>query len=141
MDKKIQPRGIRNCNPLNIIKGYNWKGLRPEQTDSKFCQFESMFFGWRAALILLRNYIEGRTSSRVKYNTIEKVINRWAPITENATQRYIDNVAEDLGIDPRETFSFSDKEIICQMVASMAFVECGHRFDVEDIESVYDCII
>ena len=51
------PRGIRNNNPLNIRKGNNWKGERPNQTDKEFEEFESMQMGLRAAFILLRNYM------------------------------------------------------------------------------------
>ena len=36
------PRGIRNNNPLNIRKGNNWKGERPNQTDKAFEEFETM---------------------------------------------------------------------------------------------------
>lgn len=44
------PRGIRNCNPLNIRRSAaKWKGLCAQQNDASFCQFESMEWGWRAA--------------------------------------------------------------------------------------------
>ena len=55
MSTEREHRGVRNCNPLNIVHGSKWKGLRPEQTDPRFCQFVSMQYGWRAALIILRN--------------------------------------------------------------------------------------
>ena len=49
------PRGIRNNNPLNIRRTAKdqWKGLRAQQTDASFCQFERLEFGWRAAFYLL----------------------------------------------------------------------------------------
>ena len=49
------PRGIRNNNPLNIRRTAKdqWKGLRAQQTDASFCQFERMEYGWRAAFYLL----------------------------------------------------------------------------------------
>ena len=51
------PRGIRNNNPLNIRKSKDqWQGMRREQTDSAFCQFENLAYGWRAAFKLL--YVE-----------------------------------------------------------------------------------
>ena len=50
----MEPRGIRNCNPLNIIRSKSkWLGMRREQTDKKFVQFKEMKYGWRAALVLL----------------------------------------------------------------------------------------
>ncbi len=48
------PRGIRNNNPLNIRRSKDkWQGLRALQTDTAFCQFETMAYGWRAAFVLL----------------------------------------------------------------------------------------
>ena len=43
------PRGIRNNNPLNIRRSKDqWQGLRAQQTDASFCQFETLEYGWRA---------------------------------------------------------------------------------------------
>ena len=48
------PRGIRNNNPLNIRRSKDqWQGMKKEQTDSAFCQFENLAYGWRAAFKLL----------------------------------------------------------------------------------------
>ena len=48
------PRGIRNNNPLNIRRSKDqWQGLRAQQTDAQFCQFETLEYGWRAAFYLL----------------------------------------------------------------------------------------
>lgn len=134
------PRGIRNNNPLNIRKGNNWIGERKPQTDPDFEEFTSMEFGLRAAFILLRNYIQGKPPAWVKYNTINKIIRRWAPETENATQRYIDFVAKDTGIDARQVISFSDRKMMVAIVSAMAMVECGVRLDPQVIESAYDMI-
>ena len=47
------PRGIRNNNPLNIRRSKDkWKGMRAVQSDAQFVQFESLEWGWRAALAL-----------------------------------------------------------------------------------------
>ncbi len=47
------PRGIRNNNPLNIRRTRDkWKGMKALQSDAQFAQFESMEWGWRAALAL-----------------------------------------------------------------------------------------
>ena len=95
----ISSRSLRNNNPLNIRRGKNqWKGLRAQQEDRDFCQFESLEYGWRAAFVLLmRTYY-------VKYqtDTIRKIVARWAPEIENDTQRYIYFVSEWTGIDADE---------------------------------------
>ena len=84
------PRGIRNNNPLNIRRTAKdqWQGLRAQQTDASFCQFESLEYGWRAALYRLF--------------TIRAIINKWAPPQENLTATYIANVSRLTGIPPDE---------------------------------------
>lgn len=136
----MEPRGIRNNNPLNIRKGNNWKGERPHQTDKAFEEFESLQMGIRAGFIILRRYITGYNGLSQKYNTIEKIVRRWAPPTENATRKYIDFVAKDMALDPRCAVSFKDKPTMVSLVYSMIFVECGQRVSKDIISSAYDLL-
>ena len=91
------PRGIRNNNPLNIRRSKDqWKGLRAQQTDAQFCQFETLEYGWRAAFYLLtRTYYH-----KYRLFTIKAIISKWAPPNENQTARYIENVCRLTQIDP-----------------------------------------
>ena len=93
------PRGIRNNNPLNIRRSRDqWKGMRMQQTDPSFCQFESLEWGWRAAFWLLtRNYYH-----KYRLFTIRAIISKWAPPCENKTEAYIRNVCRLTGIGPDE---------------------------------------
>lgn len=87
---KIDTRGVRNCNPMNVRRGSPWKGQTPRQTDKQFCQFQSMLWGLRAGIMTLRTYV-------IKYriNTIPYMIARWAPPSDgNATGVYIERVAD-----------------------------------------------
>ena len=136
----MEPRGIRNNNPLNIRKGNNWKGERPIQTDKAFEEFETMQYGIRAGFIILRKYVTGYMGLTQKFNTIELIIKRWAPPTENSTQKYIDFVSKDTGIPARQHVSFKDKTKMVAIVDAMIFVECGQRIDREIISSAYDMI-
>ena len=136
----MEPRGIRNNNPLNIRKGNNWKGERPKQTDKAFEEFVSMEYGIRAGFIILRKYITGYNGITTKFNTIELIVRRWAPPTENATQKYIDFVARDMGISPHLRLSFGNKSHMVNLVYAMIFVECGQRVDKNIISSAYDMI-
>ena len=136
----MEPRGIRNNNPLNIRKGSNWKGERPVQTDKAFEEFQTMQYGIRAGFVILRKYITGYNGITQKFNTIEKIVCRWAPPTENATQRYIDFVAKDMGISPNRTIAFSNRSLMVDLVYAMIFVECGQRVDKDIISSAYDML-
>ena len=93
------PRGIRNNNPLNIRRSKDqWKGMRMQQTDASFCQFETLEYGWRAAFYLLtRTYYH-----KYRLFTIRAIISKWAPPHENKTEAYIANVSKLTGIGPDE---------------------------------------
>ena len=124
----MTPRGIRNNNPLNIRRSRDkWKGLKAEQTDAAFCQFETMEYGWRAAFWLLtRTYYH-----KYRLFTIRSIIQKWAPPHENNTQAYIDNVSRLTGIPPDEPIGIpSDQPARWMMVATaMAIQENGTTLD------------
>lgn len=79
--------GIANRNPLNIryIASNRWLGLHPSHPCVKgFCSFLHFDYGYRAALLQMRNYV-----CRYGCDTPEKIIRRWAPPSENDTELYI----------------------------------------------------
>ena len=132
------PRGIRNNNPLNIRKGNNWKGERQHQSDPSFEEFESLQMGLRAGFIILRNYQRISLAPKMRANTIRKIINRWAPTSENNTLKYIETVAKRSGLNPDELIAFRDKPRMLAVVEAMCFVECGQAIDVVLVSSAYD---
>lgn len=140
MDKAITPRGIRNNNPLNIRKGNDWKGERPEQKDKAFEEFTSMEYGIRAGFIILRKYITGYNGLTQKFNTIEKMISRWAPTVENNTSAYISQVSKMTGIPANLKISFSQRSFMVAIVDAMIYMECGQHVDKQLIESAYDMV-
>lgn len=140
MDKKIEPRGIRNNNPLNIRKGNNWKGEIQPQSDKSFEQFESMQYGIRAGFIILRKYMTGYNGLTQKFNTINKIISRWAPSSENNTKAYIDQVEKLTGIPRHQQLSFTERSFMVALVDAMIRVECGQPVDKNIIESAYDMV-
>lgn len=88
-------RGLRNNNPGNIRRtGVSWQGMAPTQSDASFIQFISPEYGIRAMARILKNYIAGG------YNTIQEIINRWAPPIENDTGAYVRAVSSSLGVAP-----------------------------------------
>lgn len=132
------PRGIRNNNPLNIRKGNNWKGERQPQSDPSFEEFESIQMGLRAGFIILRNYQRNSLAPKMRANTIRKIINRWAPASENNTLKYIETVAKRSGLNPDELIAYRDKPRMLAVVEAMCFVECGQAIDKDIISSAYD---
>lgn len=132
MNKRPIPRGIRNCNPLNIRIGNVWLGEVPNPTDNEFEQFVSMFYGLRAGFILLRRYIR-----RYHLTTVPDIISRWAPGSENNTVKYIDTVCQLSSIAPDAQLDYGDEETLVNLVDAMIFVECGQHVDRSTIIKAY----
>lgn len=117
---QVQTRGIRNNNPLNIRHSTNkWQGMAPSQSDRAFVQFIARKYGYRAAFVLIRNYIGLHHA-----NTIGKIVARWAPSSDgNNTQAYIRFVSKTSGIKPDTPLRFADQKSMVAIVRSMAQME------------------
>lgn len=133
------PRGIRNNNPLNIRKGNNWQGERHPQVDTAFEEFDTMADGCRAAVILAYNYITGRTASsrRLRCDTVEKFITKWAPPTENNTQAYISRVCQRAELQPGTALYPINKNRLCRLLWAMTEVENGVLLPYNYFETGY----
>ena len=129
------PRGIRNNNPLNIRRGNNWIGLAKHQTDPSFCQFDSMTYGLRAGLIIIRTYMQ-----RYNLTNIHGIVSRWAPPKENDTNAYVKSVSSMMKMHALQTFNFGDRTRIVALVSAMCKVETGISIDQKLIESAYDLL-
>ena len=119
------PRGFRNNNPGNIrLSKQLWQGEVPSQ-DKAFKRFESLELGVRAAALLVLNY-----QRLYKLDTVEKIINRWAPPNENDTAAYVAGVARACGVTPNEKIEVSRH--LVPMMKSIFRHENGRRLDGTD---------
>lgn len=116
------PRGLRNHNPLNLRKGtFLWQGLRPRQTDPEFLQFLSPAWGYRAAFVTLRTYIDRRGA-----DTPRRIVERWAPPADgNDTEAYLQRVTTLSGLHPDDRLSSDDETRLTALVKAMSRVENG----------------
>ncbi len=129
------PRGIRNNNPLNIRHSHanQWLGLRTVQTDSEFCQFETVEWGIRAAYRILRAY---RQRAVV---TTGDIIYQWAPPKENDTRAYLRTVCRLTGY---EDYRYLPTAFWPRLLWAMAKVECGSAAPPLNVfEDVYQKMI
>lgn len=133
-------RGIRNNNPLNIRKGNNWQGERPDQSDREFEEFVSIEFGVRAAIKLIQNYINGSVTGHRPCNTIDKLVSRWAPPTENNTRSYIETVEHLTGINRYQRIYANNRDMITRIVMAMAKVETGTNLDPNIVRSAWELL-
>ena len=115
-------RGIRNNNPGNIVRtSERWQGMSADQSgDSRFVVFDSPVYGIRALARILRKYhASGLTS-------IQAIINRYAPPSENDTGAYARAVAAALGVSPTQPVALTDS-VMGGLIAAIIKHENGSQ--------------
>jgi hypothetical protein len=121
-----QPRGIRNNNPLNIEAGQFTQGLPGfAGSDGRFAKFETAEQGIAAADRLLVSY-----GNNQGIDTVQGVINRWAPATENNTSAYATFVSKKLGVQPGDKIDLNDPNVRKTMIGAMGEFENGRPIQV-----------
>lgn len=117
-------RGIRNNNPGNIrVSKDQWEGMTGD--DGAFVTFDSPESGVRALGKNLLSY------GRQGYDSIEKIINRWAPPNENDTQAYINSVVAATGIPATQSLDLSDPDVLASLSEAIGYHETGSRYNPE----------
>ena len=134
-------RGLRNNNPLNIRRSTDrWNGVATTQTDKDFVQFQSMAYGYRAAWRILNTYYK-KLKERKKHFTVENIIHRWAPPTENDTKQYIRTVLTLTSIGGKENLlppsNVSGYYKLSRLLAAMTVMENGIRMSQVDTEAIF----
>lgn len=117
-------RGIRNHNIGNIRKSKDqWEGSVGD--DGAFVIFDSPDSGVRALAKNLMSY------GRQGYDSIEKIINRWAPPNENDTQSYINSVVAATGIPATQSLDLTNPDVLASLSEAIGYHETGSRYDPE----------
>lgn len=114
------PRGLRNNNPGNIRDNDNWQGEIGIDA-AGFTIFKDCSWGLRALAIDLS------TKIRNGYNTIRKIITRYAPPSENDTEAYISSVVGYTGIGSNTELS-ADPGTLARLMRAIMNVELGASF-------------
>lgn len=124
------PRGLRNNNPGNIRNNnIAYQGEVQPSRDKSFKQFRTMAHGYRAMFVVLHTY-----QRKHGLNTIEAMITRYAPASENHTRAYIDSVAEWSGVQSTVRITTTNAEIMVPIVAAMSRVENGVVAVMSEVE-------
>ncbi len=115
----IPTRGERNNNPGNIRKSpIAWRGEIPG-SDSSFETFQTPELGIRALGKLLRHYVDEG------FNTTRKIIERYAPHTENDTNAYLAAVCTQCKTAPETQIDLASDVVLCALVAAIITHENG----------------
>lgn len=95
-----------------------------------------MKWGYRAIFVILDTY-------RRKYglDTLETVIARWAPPSENDTAAYVRTVAGLSGVAPYEVLKHDSEEVMCRVVAAMSRVENGIPARMDEVRSGWQAFV
>jgi hypothetical protein len=92
-------RGERNNNPGNIrrVAGVVWEGEAADQSgDDAFVIFTTPVYGIRAIARIMLSY------AREGLDTVEQIIDRWAPPNENNSIAYVDAVCTECMVQPSD---------------------------------------
>ena len=115
------PRGIRNHNPGNIVQNnIKWEGAREQPFDPKFVEFIAPEWGIRAMMRILQSYYH-----RHGLDTVQAIINRWAPPHENATDHYAQFVAKSIGVKRYDVLNMFDPKIVMALCRAIILFENG----------------
>ena len=133
-------RGYRNNNPLNIrLSSNNWKGEIKPSADKSFCQFQTMAYGFRAAMICIRTYI-----TKHNCNTLQEIINRWAPWTDGNNPinyaKKVMNTFPDTFPDKDTVIDYHNQNQMTKLVYAMAIVENGSEPQMTDCIQAFNLI-
>ena len=132
-----QARGLRNNNPGNIRQSSTrYVGEVYPSQDDAFKQFESIAYGYRAMFVLLDTY-----RSRYGLDTIRKMLNRYAPPTENFTNGYVRFVADYSGVMPDEVIDTRAQRDMVPIVAAMSKIENGVAANIADVERGWELFV
>lgn len=118
----VEPRGIRNNNPGNL----NFVGQRGATLEGggngRFAKWKTAHEGLQALANQLRLYSDRGLDS------IRKVINTYAPSSENDTDAYVNQLAQFMGIDPDEKFDVkTDPAALAMLMQGIIKHENGYN--------------
>ena len=116
--KRNNPGNIRNYT-VNHWQGSNWDQI-PE---GEFLTFDTLVNGYRAMIKDIHSKIASG------FDTIEKIIYRYAPPSENNTEAYIGYVSSTTGINRNKHLLSSDYTTIGTIAFRMSLFEHGVTAD------------
>ena len=126
------PRGLRNNNPLNIRHSAEHFQGEIAGRDKSFKSFSSLAYGYRAAFVILGTYLSRGI------NSIEKIITKWAPSTENNTENYIFQVEKYSGVPRHKELTARNGSDYIFIVAAMSYVENGQNADISQVQAGFN---
>ncbi|WAX22796.1 hypothetical protein MAJJADAN_00034 [Pseudomonas phage Amjad_SA] len=112
-------RAQRNFNPGNLeFRGQ--AGAVPEAGDGRFAKFGSASEGVAALVRQLKLY------DKRGLDTLDEIINTYAPSSENNTQAYIAQLSKALGVTGSQELDLNNPEVLSRLVKGISRHESGN---------------
>lgn len=122
-----EPRGIRNNNPGNLnYVGQNGATLE-EHSTPRFARFNSAFEGFAALGKQIKAYYNGtsKAAGYQKLQSVEDIISRFAPASENNTQAYINKLSKMIGVGRGDSLNIQDPQVLATLMNGITQIENG----------------
>lgn len=122
-------RGVRNNNPMNLVKGLPWAYRVNNPNEKRFLTFEKTWQGIRAGVLDITTDISNGK------NTLTLLMKEYAPKFENDTTAYIGRLSKSLKIGENDILNRKDENFMIKLVKSIIEVENGKeaaKFVTED---------
>lgn len=126
----MTPRGIRNNNPGNLERNHiQWQGMAADQSnDERFIVFQNPSWGVRAIAKVLMTYQDKRTGKDGSpIDTVQEIVERWAPPVENDTDAYARAVRRAIGVEPGANVNVRNWDTMMALVQAIIEHENGQQ--------------
>lgn len=117
----LPSRAERNNNPGNL-EFHGQAGAEPENGSGRFAKFSNASEGVAALVKQLKRY-GGRG-----LDTLDKIVNTYAPSNENDTQAYIAALSKKLGVDANQKLDLNNADTLAGLVKGISRHESGSDF-------------
>jgi len=115
-------RAERNNNPGNLNFAGQSGATLEDGSNARFAKFGTTAEGVSALAKQLQRYGERGL------DTVSKIINKYAPSSENDTQAYIDALAKRLGVSGDQQLDLSDSNTLTGLIKGIARHEAGSDY-------------
>lgn len=121
-------RGERNNNPGNLNFA-GQAGAMLEGSGGRFAKFQTAYDGLRAMARQLMLY------AKRGINSVEGIISKWAPSSENNTGAYVNSISSRLGVDPKAALNLQNPQVLSQLMNGIIHHENGRNIYSSELVS------
>lgn len=132
----METRGKRLNNPCCIRRtNETWFGEIKPGSDAIFAEFQDLKYGYRATFKILKKYYH-----HYNLRTLRGMIHRWAPTTENRTDKYIEFVEQFSGMSADVILQYNSDTMV-KIVQAMSVYESGCLMSEEYLRTCFSLSI